>query len=564
MTTTRPASGAHFCRRSWAKVKRAAIGFVVAGFVIALFLAISAQAQTPAAPKNKAAEKKKDKAKSTVVEPALVVPGAGKKLDAQALARIIDQEVQRQLAMEKISPSPLADDAEFLRRVYLDLVGVIPPSEKVATFLKSTEPDKRAKVIDELLADTRFGTHLAEIWAGLMVPVDSGNKKLDGSQLNKWLAADFNQNKPLNQLVYDLITATGEQTENGAVTYFMANPSVDKVTDNVSRMFLGVQLQCAQCHNHPFTDYKQNEYWGMAAFFMKVKDSPKGVSEIALAPAKAGKKNKAIPESAKFVPAKFLQGEEPKVKADEPFRPVLAKWLTSSDNPFFARAMVNRFWYQLFGRGLVNPVDDMHQDNQPTHPELLAALTEQLKTSDFDLKYLVRAVCNSETYQRTSKPANDNAGDTANYSHRLVRVMSAEQLYDSIVAVVGKTEKIRDSGAGKKKGPNVTGRDNFVGFFRIGDGVDPLQYQIGIPQALRLMNSAQLNASSDAVTHAMTGAKGAPEVIDNLFLQILSRPATPPEVERYSSYVAKASNLRTGYSDVAWVLLNSSEFATNH
>ncbi len=160
-------------------------------------------------------------------------------------------------------------------------------------------------------------------------------------------------------------------------------------------MFLGVQLQCAQCHNHPFTDWKQTEYWGMAAFFMKTKLTmnpqmaakkgvPVGITEAVV---KKGGKKQALPDSAKIVPAKFLQGEAPKLNRVEPYRPVLARWITSPNNPFFARAMVNRFWYDLFGRGIVNPVDDMHQDNPPTHPELLAMLAEQFKSSGFDVKY---------------------------------------------------------------------------------------------------------------------------------------------------------------------------------
>src|SRR5581483_5588314 len=285
---------------------------------------------------------------------------------------------------------PRADDAEFLRRAYLDLVGVIPTAEKAQAFLDSTDANKRAALIDELLADPRFGHQIAETWAGLLLPHDSNNRRLSEVPFVQWLTEHFNSNQPLNQLVKDLLVATGNQDENGAVTFYVANPTVDKMTDNVTRMFLGVQLQCAQCHNHPFTDYKQTEYWSMAAFFMKTKltASPNAAAKKGVAPGivetdKARGKKQQLPESAKVVPAKFLRGEQPKLVESEPYRPVLAKWVTSPDNPFFARAMVNRFWYQLFGRGLVTPVDDMHADNAPAHPELLATLTEQLKLHDF-------------------------------------------------------------------------------------------------------------------------------------------------------------------------------------
>ena len=198
-------------------------------------------------------------------------PPAAVKLDAAQLAQHIDQAINTRLQAEKIKPAPLADDAEFLRRVYLDVLGVIPPADKAAAFLDSKDPAKRAKLIDELLASPRYGRHMADIWKGFLVPRTSDNRQLQAEPLLRWLQESFNNNKPWDQFVTELITATGNQEENGAVTFFLANPTPDKVTDAVSRLFLGVQLQCAQCHNHPFTKWKQTEYWGMAAFFTKVK-----------------------------------------------------------------------------------------------------------------------------------------------------------------------------------------------------------------------------------------------------------------------------------------------------
>lgn len=519
--------------------------------------------------------KKTDEAKANVLGP---IPGAGKKVDFKALAKIIDEEVARRMAAEGFKPSPRSDDAEFLRRVYLDLVGTIPSAEKVEAFLKSTDADKRAKVIDELLGDPRFGTTLSEAWSGLMVPRESNNRRLNHSPLQEWLAKQFNGNVPLNKLVFDLVTATGNTEENGATVYFVGNPTVDKMTDNVARMFLGVQLQCAQCHNHPFTDWKQTEYWAMAAFFMKTKltanpqqAAKKGVPPGITETGKAGGKKNGLPESAKIVPAKFLMGDSPKLNQAEPFRPVLAQWMTSADNPFFARAMVNRFWYQLFGRGIVNPVDDMHQDNPATHPELLAALTEQFKGSGFDLKYLLRAICNSETYQRTSRPSNDNQSDDRYLSHRVVRVLTAEQLYDSLTSVVGTASKNNPRADKKaavvgKKGAPAGGRENFLAFFRIDEGADPLEYQIGIPQALRMMNSGQFNNTTATVATAMKEGNGVPaQVIERLFLHSLSRRPTVEETQRLTEFVRKGgSDTRTAYSDVLWALINSSEFAFNH
>jgi hypothetical protein len=494
-----------------------------------------------------------------------------KQVNAHALAKLIDQDILKRLTQEKAQPAAVADDAEFLRRVYLDLVGVIPPADKVKAFLDSKEANKRAKVIDELLADPRFGTYLAERWVNLMVPRDSMNRLLKTDPFKQWLAEGFNKGEPLNKLVYQLLTVTGTQDESGAATYYVANNSVDKITDNVTRMFLGVQLQCAQCHNHPFTDYKQNEYWAMAAFFMQTrvtanaqqaakKGISPGVTEVA-ANKKAGKKKGGLPESAKIVPAKFLRGESPKLTPGDPARPVLAHWITSDQNPYFAPAMANRFWYQLFGRGIVNPVDDMHADNAPLMPSVLATLAEQVRLNHYNVKYLVRAICNTQAYQRTSRTTDSEPADPDLYARRAVRVMSPEQLYDSLTQVLGQPPRGADKGIPKKGAAAGGPRQQFINFFHV-ENANPLEYEAGIPQALRLMNSVQLNRTEPAVAAAMRAGKE--HAVEQLYLMTVSRPPTPPERERMNVYVTKNGDTSRTYGDILWALLNSSEFVTNH
>jgi hypothetical protein len=569
MSSANHAPRKHF--RSWANVGTAFTTMSVAAFLAACLFArwTPVYAQDAKQPEKKKETPRKER-KTAAPQVKRPVPAAGSQIDAISLAKKVDEETQRLLTAEKMPVSPRSDDAEFLRRVHLDLVGVIPTAEKVKAFLDSTDPGKRAKAIDELLADPRFGKHLAETWASLMVQRENNNKKTNTAPLQSWLADHFNKNTPLDKTVFELLTSTGSEKENGAVAYFVGNPTVDKITDNVTRMFLGVQLQCAQCHNHPFTDYKQAEYWGMAAFFTKVKltggnakNAAKKGESVGITEVSGAVKGKKLPESAKIVPAKFLHAEEPTMTKDEPARPVLAKWLTTPGNPYFARAMVNRFWFQLFARGIVNPVDDMHDDNEATHDALLNLLTDQFQASGCDVKYLVRAICNTETYQRTSRPTEGNADDKTLFSHRRVRVMTPEQLFDSFTVALGKAPDNVQPINGKK-GPAATGRDNFITFFRIEDGADSLEYQIGIPQALRLMNSAQLNATTQVITQAMEGTKTPAEVIERLFLRTLSRRPTPPEATRFTAHVSQAANPRTGYGDILWALLNSSEFTMNH
>jgi hypothetical protein len=310
----------------------------------------------------------------------------------------------------------------------------------------------------------------------------------------------------------------------------------------------------------------------MAAFFMKTKANgtpqqaaKKGVV-LAIsenANVKAGKKGGGIPESAKFVPAKFLMGEQPKLDPNGMARPVLAEWMTSAKNQFFARAMVNKMWHHFFGRGLVNPVDDMHADNPASHPELLTALAEQFTKNDFDVKYLIRAIVNSEAYQRSSRPAKGNETDSELFSHAAVRVMSPEQLYDSLVTVVGTPKKgaLPKDKVGKK-GPGGP-REQFLNFFRIDEGADPLEYQAGIPQALRLMNSPQLNTSTGLIDQAAKMATPA-DAIRQLYMATVSRHPDADELARLTSYVTKQGTPRTAYGDILWALLNSAEFTTNH
>jgi hypothetical protein len=497
----------------------------------------------------------------------------GTKIDAAALTKLIDQEINKRIQAENAKSSGLCDDAEFIRRVYLDLVGVIPSVDKVAAFLDSKDANKRTKLIDELLADSRFGHFVGETWTNLMVPRESNNRALNQKPLEDWMAEQFNKNVPLNKAIYDLITATGEIDKNPAGTYFVANPTVDKITDNSTRMFLGVQLQCAQCHNHPFTDWKQTEYWAMAAFYMKtrVNGTPQAAAKkgtvLAVSESnKAPKKKNGLPESAKIVPPKFLQGDTVSINAADPARPVLAKWMTSPDNRFFARAMVNRFWYQLFGRGIVNPVDDMHDDNTPTHPALLATLTEQFKLHEFDVKFLLRAICNSEVYQRSSASKEEAANiDPDLYTRRELRVMSAEQMYDSLTTVLGNAtgKDAKEKGGGGKKGPQ-TPRAGFVNFFHVEDA-NPLEYQNGIPQALRMMNSPFTN-KSEAIAVSLTRETKTPaQAVERLYMAALSRRPTPAELERRVTYVTRSGTTpRAAYGDLLWALLNTSEFVLNH
>ncbi|MFO0846272.1 MAG: DUF1549 and DUF1553 domain-containing protein [Gemmataceae bacterium] len=467
---------------------------------------------------------------------------AGQKLTAGQLAAHIDKLILARLRADDADPSPRASDEEFLRRAYLDITGKIPPADRAAEFLDSKDSNKRAKLIDQLLASKDFGRHLADVWQRLLLPRDSDNRRLMQyyPHLVGWLEERFNANPGWDVTVKEILTATGPVEKNGPVIYWLANNSADKVTDSVGRMFLGVQVQCAQCHNHPFADWKQTDYWGLASFFLHVRPTgnPKAAAKkgesvgiVENANAKRGKRV-MLPESAKVLPPKFLQGAQPRLGPNAARRPALAEWMTSAKNPFFAKAMVNRLWGQLFGRGIVHPVDDLFAANAASHPELLADLEQQFAANKFDVKYLIRAICNSETYQRTSKPhgGNSQAGPEL-FARMAIKPLTPEQLYDALTHLTGAERRPALRNRAQMKGGAGGPREAFVNFFSAEDGADPTEYQTGIPQVLRLMNSPQFNNAA-ALAPLVRSGNGPDEVIERLFLTVLARRPTAEERDR--------------------------------
>jgi hypothetical protein len=500
-------------------------------------------------------------------KPAPIAAVPNGKQDAVAASKLIDKYIDARLQKDGLPPSPLASDADFLRRVYLDITGVIPSYEKARAFLDDKASNKREKLVDDLLNDSNYGRKQADIWTTKLFTIDSANRFVQKEPFAAWIKEQFNKNTPWNAFVSSIVTATGAVDENPAVTYFLSNRSVDKLTDTTGQHFLGVRISCAQCHNHPFTATKQTEYWGMAAFYSKVnperpKNANKGGDNTKLGVTEGTTKTKIkdfFPESAKTVPAKFFGGAEPKLSSTEPYRPALAKWLTSAENPYFAKAMVNRTWAQFFGNGIVDPVDDMIEKNKPSHPELLADLTVDFVRGGFDVKYLSKSIVLSQAYQRTSKPAGSNKDDDQLFSHMAVKMMTPAELYDSLAMVTGANPA---GGAGGKqgaaKGMTNGPRAQFITFFLAGaEEFSSTEYDSGIPQALRLMNS-KIAGNPAALKQFGTGKPA--DVLEKMYITTLARRPTDAEMLRLTAHLAKAGSTAEGYGDILWALLNSSEF----
>ncbi len=508
---------------------------------------------------------------------------AGQKHDPKDVAATIDTHLGKALTAVKLKPAGRSNDTEFLRRVYLDLTGRVPTAEQAAAFLDSKDADKRAKLIDELLATPQYGEQFGRTWRDWICPPElpsdaNGGKQphTEAQNLGKWLGTRFAAGDPWDTIARDVLTVEGDIKSKPQVIFFALSGEGGKSTPAGSArataaLFMGVQLQCAECHDDPFRAWSQKEHWALAAFFAKTSGDFNKVSE-----ARGGKPEVTIPKSAflnagNSVPAAFLGGKIPAVQGDA-LRPALAEWLTAKDNPYFARAFANRLWFYFFARGIVNPVDDFRELNPPSHPGLMKLLANEFADSGFDVKHLIRCVCNSEAYQRTSRvaPGTDEptvSALTANFGRMPLRVMTADVLYDSLKLAYGDPKldlRAIDPKDGNASGESAPVAEPYLEFLRrFGTNKeDATDFTHGIPQMLSMINHPRLLAGSK-VLDAKLKAKPAPDsetVVEWLYLSTLSRRPTASEKAAADRYLKKAPDLAKGYNGVLWMLVNRTEY----
>jgi len=506
--------------------------------------------------------------------------------DDKPLRQSIDVEIKAGWEKHKLTPAGRADDATFLRRIYLDLAGTIPTAEEARKFLADADPKKREKLIDALLADPRFAEHQADVWDLVLFGRRPGNQELTAKRptFKKWLSEQFAKNQPHDRWVRDLLLAEQEGTE---LFYAQYRNNPEETTVAVSRVFLGTQLQCARCHDHPFESWSQKDFYGMAGFFVrlvvqesgsgmqkKVKIAEKASGEVLFSGAakdqKPGKKGEPIQP-------RFLNGTalvEPPLPKDfkevdartgaplpkPPFsrKEKLAEWLTASANPYFARAAVNRVWAQYMGRGFIHPVDDLSEKNEASHPALFAAMTKQFVDHKLDLKYLIREIVNSEAYQQAATGAETDAMPRY-YDRARIRPLSAEELWSTIRVATGTTET--------KPGGN-TGEyfNRYFGEPTNGQG----DFQGSLAEHLFLNNSSEIRQMIQRrkgnlldITAASTDPME--KRVETMFLSVLTRLPTAKEKDRFVAYL-KSGGMKPEavMEEAVWVLLNCSEFRFNH
>ena len=516
------------------------------------------------------------------------------------IIKFVNEQVRQGWENNEVKPSEIAEDAEWIRRVYLDIVGHIPESDTVEKFIADKDKAKRSKVIDKLLDDDGYIRNFTTIWTNLSIGRGTP-RRVSRTGMQKFYREAFAKNRPWNEVVYDIVSAEGHFEENGAVNYMLAQMQMAdemvQATAKTARLFLGVQVQCTQCHNHPFNEWQQNQFWEFNSFFRQArkidhqKADPKtgrridDFSELVIGnytgPVYYEKRNGEMRVAyPKFYEKQIEDGEG----IDR--RKEFAKLVTEGDKPLIALSMVNRTWGHFFGYGFTKPIDDMGPHNQASHPQLHDRLAAEFVKSRYDIKQLIRWIANSEAYNLTSRISetkknkagevvqagndmdNPAAGETPLFSHMYVKSMEAEQLYDSLIIA---TDAHR-SGRGSWEQAESQRRQwlgQFVLTFGTDEGDESTTFNGTIPQALALMNG-------EVVKNAVNTAKGSflSEVVSSsdkdeakikkLYLATLSRMPSAKELTMATTMLKANKDKTAAYQDLFWALLNCNEFIFIH
>lgn len=485
-----------------------------------------------------------------------------------AMIERVDGLLGERWAAEGILPAARSDDSEFVRRIYLDLTGVIPRVAEVREFLEDQRIDKRERLIERLLASPRYPTHLANTWRQIMVPGGLDLEQLQNvAGVQNWLRRQFAQNMRYDRIVSDFLVATGGGEAGPALFYTSLEVKPEKLAASTARIFLGLQIECAECHPHPFDHWKQEDFWGYAAFFARLEqsESRRGPTEVGLVDLDSGEVT--LPDSETVVPPRYPDGNLVRKDAGGTRRVQLAIWMASRDNPYLPKAAVNRTWAHLFGRGLIDPVDDIGEHNPPSHPRLFDELTKYFVDTGFDIKELLRTLSNTKAYQLSSRLDRQPYAPEL-FASMAIKTLTAEQLYDSLNRIAGGRPAEIPNFPAIRSNLFDQQRLAFVGKMQM-QGSNATEFDAGVLQALTLLNGSNINDASQAEQSGVLMALDSPlfsteERIETLFLGTLSRPPGGDESLFFASHVNDSENPREALGDVLWALLNNAEFALNH
>lgn len=485
----------------------------------------------------------------------------------------VDQLVFGKLRQLQIEPSELCSDSDFLRRATLDLTGRLPSLEETQQFHADASPQKRAALVDRLLATDDHARFWSLKWSDLLRVNSKRLTKSGVHKFRRWLFDVVKNDVPLNQFAHELLTATGSTQQNAAAAYWKASRDEIDATETTAQLFLGVRIQCAKCHNHPFEKWTQDDYYGTAAAFNRVGRKETGLPDDELIFVKAGGEV-TQPRTGKTMKVRLLLQGDVDVAAGADRRVVFADWLTSGSNPFFARSLANRIWGHVVGKGIVDPVDDFRDSNPPSNPELLNYLAEQLVQSNFSARHLIRTIMTSRVYQLSSRRNKFNADDETYFSHATTRMLTAEQLLDAICAVTGQPEEYPGMPAGTLAIDLVDPPEGhkFLQVFGQPQRELPCECErstdSNLSQALQLINGPtvhnKLRSDAGNVHRWITEGKADAEIINLLYQAALSRAALPQELETAAAHIKASEDRVRALEDVAWAVINSKEFLFQH
>ena len=523
----------------------------------------------------------------------------------------LDSLLDKALASEKVTPATLTNDVEFVRRIYLDMVGKLPTPEQARAFVQTTEKDKRGKLIEHLLISEDFSKNWARYWRDVIrfhATTQNANR-IHYDKLEEWLTSEFSRNAPWDDVARGIITATGRDDEQGAVNFALAHEAKPvEIAGEVSRIFLGVQIQCAQCHDHPTDSWKQQQFHEFAAYFAGIRQrrvekpgmGQRAVFEV-ITPGKPRytMPDKNDPQKQIFVAPKFFLDPKAEVLGEgfpaTDRLATVASYVTGQDNPWFAKAFVNRIWYALMGEGFYNPVDDIGPERTARTPEVLDALASEFQKGGYDVRWLFRVILNSRAYQREVRSTYTASGRTS-FASVCPSRLRADQILDSLAQVLnlpignnananandkamakGKGGKDADAALAKElkgavaktKGAQRNGgaRGVFISLFGV-DPSTPNDDVLGtIPQALFLMNSPLINNAIRANNKTVLGQILAAnpdnrDALNALYIRTLSREPTAKEVQVCGRYLDRVGDRQEAFEDILWSLINSTEFIT--
>ena len=509
---------------------------------------------------------------STVGSQVLVLPKDLQYTPPAITGNYIDELVGAKLNRLRILPSELCTDEEFLRRVSLDITGLPSTEEDYQSFMADADPQKRSKLIDRLLERKEFAEIWAMKWAELLMVKSSNEVSYKSMFLyNNWLTNKIASGVPLDQMVRELLSASGGTFTNPATNFYQIERDTLKTAENVAQVFMGIRTQCAQCHNHPFDRWTMNDYYSFAAFFCQI-GRKQGEDYRETIVFNAGGGDVRNPVNNQVMQPKFLGGAVPDLQGKDR-RAAMAEWLVSPDNPLFATSVANRVWEHFFGVGIVDPVDDIRVSNPPSNPALFAELGKRLAEYKFDFKQLVRDICNSQAYQRSTQRNESNQLDERNYAHANPRRIRAEMLLDCINQVTETKEKFRGLPLGARAVQIADGRTSNYFLTTFGRAardtvcVAEVSTDPSLSQALHMLNGPTIHGKivqGGLIKRWLSEGKTAEQVIELIYLRALTRKPTPDESKQLAEIVQQADNPEMGLQDVFWAILNSREFVFNH